>query len=138
MKREDSYVLRIYNTIKDKSTFPDFESFLEYSTGKYRIGFTVYRIDVSKPYSPENCYWYYRDKKTEDVVCQVCEGCDQDMLLCHTIGCAKYREWFVKNWNKNICRAKNPETNTQKIFRYEHPDLVREGIVFENCQKGAI
>ena len=134
MKREDSYVFRIYNAIQDKSTFPDFESFLEYSTGKYRIGFTVYRIDASKPYSPENCYWYYRDKKAEDVVSQVCEGCTAQTSACGTNGCMKYREYFVKNWNKNICRAKKPEVNTQKIFRYEHPDLVREGIVFENCQ----
>lgn len=96
MKREDSYVLRIYNAIKDKSTFPDFESFLEYSTGKYRIGFTVYRIDASKPYSPENCYWYYRDKKTEDVVSQVCEGCTEHTSACGTNGCMKYREYFVK------------------------------------------
>ena len=129
MKREDSYVFRIYNAIKDKSTFPDFESFLEYSAGKYRIGFTVYRIDASKPYSPESCYWYYRDKKAEDVVSPICESCDQDMLVCHTIGCAKCREWFVKNWNKNVC-IRPAEPPKCEVFRYEHPDLQREGIVW--------
>ena len=120
MKREDSYVLRIYNAIKDKSTFPDFESFLEYSAGKYRIGFTVCRIDASKPYSPENCYWYYRDKKAEDVVSPICEGCTSQTSACDTAGCQKYREYFVKK----------PEEDTQKIFRYEHPDLVRDGLCF--------
>ena len=65
----------------------------------------------------------------------ICDGCDQKMVICNTIGCLKYREQFVQNWDKNIhWTPPIPEEQKPKVkefFRYEHPDLVREGIVFE-------
>ena len=120
----------VFKGIENDHTFSSFEAFCEWSEGKAKKGFTVYKVNVNKPHSPENSYWYYSQKRQEDVVSQICESCDQDMLVCHTIGCAKYREWFVKNWNKNIC-IRPAEPPKREVFRYEHPDLEREGIVFE-------
>lgn len=126
---------RIYESIRKRSGFGSFKAFCDWAKGKYKAGFTVYRRDQSKPYSPENCYWYYAIKKVEAVTSPICEGCTVDMTICNTIGCLKYREWFVKNWNDNIC-AKPKEVpkpkNVKEYFRYEHPDLEREGIAFES------
>ena len=125
---------RIYDGIREDSTFSSFEDFFDWAEGKYRVGHTIYKLDQTKPYSPENCYWYYAIKKVEDVTSPICEGCTVNMTICNTIGCLRYREYFVKNWNDNIC-AKPKEVpkpkNVKEYFRYEHPDLEREGIVFE-------
>ena len=50
-----------------------------------------------------------------------CENCQQE---CTERGCADWRKWFPKNWNENICVK--PEPKGREVFRYEHPDRVRE------------
>ena len=57
-----------------------------------------------------------------------CNNCDR---VCPDGGCKAWREWFPENWNENISIAPK-EPRDKLFFRYEHPDLVREGIVFEN------
>lgn len=122
----------VFNGIENDHTFASFEDFCEWAEGKAKKGFTVYKIDLTKPHSPKNSYWYYNSKRQEDVVSPICENCDQELRVCDGIGCLKYREWFVKNWNENICirPAGSPEPQNREVFRYEHPDLEREGIVF--------
>ena len=78
----------VFKGIENDHTFSSFEAFCEWSEGKAKKGFTVYKVNVNKPHSPENSYWYYSQKRQEDVVSPICESCDQDMLVCHTIGCA--------------------------------------------------
>jgi hypothetical protein len=40
-------------------------------------------------------------------------------------GCQAWKEWYVRNWNENI----NTHPEGRQKFQYEHPDLIREGIV---------
>ena len=50
-----------------------------------------------------------------------CNNCQRE---CTERGCPDGRKWFVKNWNENICVK--PEPKGREVFRYEHPDRVRE------------
>lgn len=59
-----------------------------------------------------------------DVVSPFCSDCQLESCPEAGRGCPKYRRRFVKNWNENISTA--PKV-TKEYFRYEHPDLVREG-----------
>lgn len=134
MTKTDNYSLRrIYNRIKDDSTFDSFESFAQWAQGKRRTGFTVYKLREDEPHSPENSYWYYAVKPVPDTASPVCEGCEEALRVCNQQGCLKWRQWFVDNWNANICiKPKEvPEApKTKGFFRYELPDLVRERIVW--------
>lgn len=125
---------RFYDRISHNCTFRSFEDFCDWATGKYKPGYTVYKLNQSKPHSKENSYWYFASKKTAEIISPICDGCDQKMVICNTIGCLKYREQFAKNWDKNIHWTRpipeQPKPNVKEFFRYEHPDLVREGIVF--------
>lgn len=127
---------RFYEGIKHDSTFQSFESFCNWAAGKYKPGYTVYKLDQAKPHSKENSYWYFATKKPEEILRPICVGCDLNMAICNTIGCLKYREQFVKNWNERIHwsrqEPKKQEPKMKEFFRYEHPDLVGEGSVFEN------
>jgi hypothetical protein len=90
-------------------------------------------LDQTKPYSRDNSYWYYAIKKPDETESPICKGCEGAMIICNTIGCLRYREWFIKNWNDNICvkpKKVKEVKNVDGFFRYEHPDLVREGICF--------
>lgn len=62
-----------------------------------------------------------------DVVSPFCEGCTR---VCpdEARGCAEYKKWFAENWNKHISAASAAKPRVREFFRYEHPDLVREGI----------
>lgn len=123
---------RIYDGIREDSTFSTFDDFQNWATGKHRAGHTIYKLCDSKPHSPKNSYWYYISKTPpKDIKSPICEICDHTMLVCNNVGCARYRERFVKNWNENICIKPKKVRETKDYFRYEHPDLVREGIVFE-------
>ena len=75
-----------------------------------------------------------RRKKEERkaLVSQFCVGCTE---ACREgVGCERWRQYFILNWDQNISIAKpvpKEDPNAKQYFRYEHPDLVREGIVFE-------
>lgn len=122
---------RIYDGIRNDSDFSSFEDFFDWAYGKYKAGYTVYKLNDRKPHSPKNSYLYYNYKaQPEGIKSSICENCDKTMLVCNNIGCARYREEFVKNWNDNICAEPKKVRETKEYFRYEHPDLVREGIVW--------
>lgn len=125
---------RIYAAIRNDSDFDSLEDFIDWAADYYKAGYTVYKRNLARPYSKTNCYWYYRVKKNDNVTSPICEGCAENLPVCETTGCVKYHDWFVTNWNEKYCiRPKEePQVETPKeYFRYEHPDLVREGIVFE-------
>lgn len=123
----------------------DFNSFLFWcSVSGYKKGRELRRNDPESPHGPGNSYWYSLDEKRkreeQERIRQkklrqstFCQGCSR---VCQNngSGCKEWEEWFVKNWNRNIHRKpKEPEAPQGKqYFRYEHPDLVREGIVFEH------
>lgn len=62
-----------------------------------------------------------------------CRNCTRDDCPTNGDGCKAWETYFIDNWNKNIMKLWKT-TKTTPIFRYEHPDLVREGIVFEHEQ----
>lgn len=119
-----------------ESNFESFDAFVKWSA---ESGFQPYaqlrRYDPNEPHGPDNSFWYtrpdYQPVQKHDYTCKFCEGCTQGTCQTNTIGCKEWREWFVENWNKNICRKPKPKEPAKKeYFRYEHPDLVREGIVW--------
>lgn len=58
-----------------------------------------------------------------------CDSCDK-VCAAEGRGCGPWRDYFVRNWNENI--SVKPKKQTKEVFRYEHPDMIREGIVFES------
>lgn len=129
-------IRRIWNSIAEDNEFPSFEGFVEWAEGKYRRGFAIYKLRECKPHSPENSYWYFKQKTPEDIESPFCAGCTVTMRACRDYGCQKYRKAYVKNWNENIRREQEIVTikpMKREFFRYEHPDMVREGIVFEHA-----
>lgn len=133
---------RFFRNIKYNSTWDCLDDFLRWvSESNYRKGLWIRRLDPSKPFSPENAYWHDTKAEKEEkkqkieadraIVSPFCVNCDKECRSGWLPGCQEWREYWVKNWNKNICR-KPPEEQNTKYFRYEHPDLVREGIGFES------
>lgn len=121
---------RIFEGLQGDHTFASLEEFIEWGTRTgHKTHFALYKLDTTKPHSPGNSYWYHDYKPTPNVVSRFCKDCDRP---CPTAGCLNYRTSFIANWNKNICRKpKKIVPDGEMVFCYEHPDMVREGIVFE-------
>lgn len=60
--------------------------------------------------------------------CDTCSGGCQNWR-----GCARWQKWFINYWNTYIHRdmSEPEESETKKVWHYEHPDYVREGIKWE-------
>lgn len=63
-----------------------------------------------------------------------CRNCTRDDCPTNGDGCKAWETYFIDNWNKNIMKLWKNHKKQRQFFRYEHPDLVREGIVFEHEQ----
>lgn len=61
-----------------------------------------------------------------------CRNCTRDDCPTNGDGCKAWEKYFIDNWNKNIMKSIGNHKKQRQFFRYEHPDLVREGIVFEH------
>ena len=137
---------RFYKYYKD-SDWLNADSFVRWcSENGWKKGLRIDRADTTKPHGPENSFFKAPDNTTratkEDIrrrkeyrknlTSPFCEGCQKKCRA--STGCDEYQRWFEKNWDKNIRVAKpaeiKPEPAKPMVFRYEHPDLVREGIVF--------
>lgn len=144
-------VRRFYRYLMD-SDWEKVDDYLKWcSENGYQKGLRLYKRDKSKPHGPENSYFPIpgmtvrakkadirrRKEERKTLVSPFCVGCEEKCRNT-AVGCERYRAWFVKNWNQNISIAKPvpviEDPNTIRHFRYEHPDLVREGIVFEHSQ----
>lgn len=104
----------------------------------YKPGMRIKKYYDFLPHSMENSYFVHTGQKVEerhptfvDSESPCCKNCDEDCDAA-AFGCAKWRAYFVKNWNENIYRSQPAARPVNVVFRYEHPDLVREGIVFES------
>lgn len=53
-----------------------------------------------------------------------CDACTRQECTNRGNGCKEWEDWFVQNWNRNIHR-KVPKP-PRRVWRYEHPDRVRE------------
>ena len=121
-----------------ESDFESFYHFLEWCSRSDYVKFAqIRRYNEDKPHGPENSFWYVRPvrepaKKQTDTS-PFCENCENNSSGCNIKGCLSWREWFIKNWNDNICikpKCAPEEEKKNLYFQYEHPDLVREGIVW--------
>ena len=138
-------IRRFYRRLYD-SEWERADDFIKWcSENGYESGLRLCRKDTSKPHGPENSYFKTPEKtvrgiaedkrrrkeERKSLVSQFCDGCQKECR--DSIGCKDYRDWFVKNWNKNIYMppVKPVVPEGPMVFRYEHPDLVREGITFE-------
>ena len=129
-----------FRGISGDHEFKSFEDFCEWAEGKVKKGYTVYKLDVSKPHSRENSYWYYHysAKPQEPVESPLCRKCGEVKTVCDKAGCVRWKNWFAENWDRNIC-GKRPEVlqtivqtkegQDEAVFRYYHPDDIREGRV---------
>ena len=123
------------------------DSFLRWcGENGYQKGIKLRRYDPSKPHSPENSYFgintraQIRENSEKFHALRqnsspFCKGCKRVCPRNRTGGCIEWADYFRNNWDQNIhVPDPKPEpvenTNTPMVFRYEHPDLVREGIVF--------
>ena len=133
MKSEKTgiYALRrIYETIANDSDFGSYEGFAEWSQGKYRTNYAIYKLDLNKPHSEDNSYFYHATHPTPDIVSEFCKDCTR-LCVKNGTGCKAFYDWWKEKWDKNICikPKEQPKPGKREFFQYEHPDLVREGIV---------
>lgn len=130
-KTERHALERIWAKIGD-SEWESFESFASWSLeNKWCTGKTLYKLNEMKPHGPENSYWYLKNQEVPDSENALCLACSRKYCPGNNIGCKPWRDAWIKNWNENICIRKQETQQKREAFQYEHPDLVREGIVFE-------
>lgn len=127
--------------VRDDSVWESFDAFVFWcSVSGYGPGKNLRKRWEDEPHGPGNSYWYSRAEEAklrhekavsdQNIKSHFCNGCKQKCPI-GAGGCAAYKEWWIKNWNKNIYRKpKPPKTEAKQFFRYEHPDLIREGLIF--------
>lgn len=104
----------------------------------HRRGAHLQKRDHSKPHSPENSFFKELEHTEEKAQEGVCADCSHEVCVNISQGCLQWRQEFTDNWNHNIHRKKNEKPPIKREwFRYEHPDLVREGIVFAGSGTGS-
>ena len=117
----------------------DLDEFCKWSLQEgYKPGMRIKKQHPFLPHSKENSYYVNTGEPEADrhasyieVESPMCQSCDVKDCAMVDYGCKKWREYFVKNWNENICRRGRPVPRpADVVFRYEHPDLVREWIVW--------
>lgn len=128
---------RRWNRIKHDSIWESFDDFLIWcARNDYEKGVQLTKIRKSLPHGPENSRLVRMSDFMKSIrvekpgmidapECDFCKGCTK---ACNGNGCAEYKKWFVKRWNAMI-HSKAPKPVVID-FRYEHPDLIREGILW--------
>ena len=119
-----------------------FDSFVFWcSVSGYGPGKNLRKHREDEPHGPGNSYWYVHSEEVMEkhekvqqdrkIVSPFCQGCRQKCPIGKG-GCAEYKNWYVKNWNRNIYRKPAPPVSAPEVkqvrekFQYEHPDLVRD------------
>lgn len=130
---------RYYNQ-KLSEGFYDLDTFLLWcSQNGYKKGLTLRKKVENLPHSTENSYFedcialkHERSEKFRTDMATSNDFCRNCTIECGGVGCAEWKEWFKNNWNRNIhvSPVKPVVVEGPMVFRYEHPDLVREGIVW--------
>lgn len=131
--------------IKRDCQWETFDDFLYWAASPERKpGLELRKIDATKPHGPNNSFWYsgvttrenarQEQKKKMDEYYSIespfCKSCGVQKSHCIN-GCLAWKEWWIKNWNANICvKPKAAEKAEREVFQYEHPELVREGIAW--------
>ena len=139
-------IRRFYRYFRD-SDWCNADHFVKWcSENGWKKGMRLYKTDASLPHGPSNSYFKQppasvrinqadirrRKEERKNLVSPFCEGCKTGCRKT-SVGCDEYRAWWKNNWDQNICIAQQvpkQDSGARRVFRYEHPDLVREGIVF--------
>lgn len=118
---DDVYILKLMWRQMQRSGYSiEFESpdaFIQWARGKYDYGLTVERIDKHKGWSPSNCRFFDPRK------CEKSQEYHRNMVITWEQMMQPLRQKYAKE----LAAIKACE---RQFFRYEHPDLVREGIVW--------
>ena len=129
---------KLFKARKHGSTdWADLDEFCKWAVGVgYKPGMRLRKHNTELPHSIKNSYFAEPGRgeperhetfiDAESPFCQQCTNFDCNIV---PFGCKKWRNYFIKNWNEHIHRKQPVQKRTQ-VFRYEHPDLVREGIVW--------
>ena len=118
---DEVYILKlIWRQIQRSGYNIEFASpdeFIQWSRGKYDYGLTLERIDKHKGWGPDNCRFFNPRK----------DGNSLEYNKSMAIAWEQMMQPLRKKYAKQL---KQNEANKRQFFRYEHPDLVREGIVW--------
>ena len=135
---------RWLKTVRKDCEWETFDEFLFWcSVEGYKPGMKLGRINQNQPHGPGNSFWYdkkelFQKRHKEEIEQRTgfCMGCEKTCPN-RGNGCDFWKSHFIKNWNQNISTSKKlrrnrpeEETVVRETFVYEHPDLIREGIVF--------
>ena len=106
----------------------------------YITGLHLRKHDKTLPHGPKNSFWLIKgpEETMRRFISELRKGsefCKECVRECsgNGMGCKDWQKYYTENWNKNIHvpPVKPVVQEGPMVFRYEHPDLVREGIVFE-------
>lgn len=123
---ETKCLAQIYRRISGDCEWETVDAFMQWSRScGYHTGMDIRKIRELVPHGPNNSYWYKRQNSVDAVVSRFCDGCKNWTTRCDNGGCADYRQWFVANWNKNICRRPKDDPRSSHYWCYEHPDRSR-------------
>ena len=139
-------IRRFYRYFRD-SDWQSADDFVRWcSENGWQKGLRLYRRNKNRIHGPDNSFFKTpemtgrakkedirrRKEERKNTVSPFCEGCQKECTKV-SYGCGEYRTWFVTNWNQNIHvpPVKPVVEEGRKVFRYEHPDLVRDGIVWQ-------
>lgn len=106
---------------KTNVQFRDVKDFIAWSKQSgYQYGMKLIRLDERKPWSKSNCKWVENEPNSPTSI--------------------RKRQGLAKQWDEFITPIRErykgwkppepPQPKGKECFRYEHPDLVREGIVW--------
>lgn len=130
---------RRWHRIKKDCTWETFDDFVLWcAQTDYKPRMQLVKRLKSLPHGPNNSVFLElseimklqqaRYTKQQEITAEsrFCKGC---LRVCPPCGCADWKKWYIQNLDSRI--HKNIPKKTVVDFRYEHPDLVREGIVFD-------
>lgn len=140
-RRETENLRRRFIKLSQEETgWEDVDAFIRWARDSgYEKGRWLVKHHEDQPHGPRNSYWLEQNEQNARLRrekiktgSEFCKGCTEKCR--EGFGCDRWRQYFVNNWNQNISIArpvvkKAPEE--KQYFRYEHPDLVKEGIVFD-------
>ena len=139
-------IYKLFRQIRNTCKWKSWDDFLQWALDNgWAEGLELHRKDEARPHGPKNSFFvvpelFHKVDEVQEVPeapataeapeprSKFCQGCER-VCPSRGVGCGQWREWFARNWNQNIhVFCPEPEYNGQAKFRYEHPDLIREGI----------
>lgn len=104
--------------------FPTFDAFVAWcAENNYHQGMILRRIYPKGPYTRDNLYWDDPNDQTSGVLAARWDAFTAPLR-------ARYRTEIDTIINKQKTITAAPVFPATEYWRYEHPDLVREGLTF--------